>query len=502
MVKQQHLGSTISLYERQEVDDMSPDRSQQRSTALVRPRRRATWPVQLPANWRDEIDFMLLSALLILVALGGGSAFADTVSLLYVRLAAVVTIVAFLLTPARPDWHTYRAPILMLAVLAAIVAAQLVPLPPSIWETLPGREPYLEAARALGIQQPWRPLSLTPDLTANSLVTLIVPAAVLLGITKLGAHQRGRLLPAFIILCSVSMVVGILQLGSGHQSALYWYRRTYPGTAVGLLANRNHQAAMLAVLFTALYAWNQQPQRDRTWMRWRTGIATSLGISVIPVLLATGSRAGILLAPFSIAVAIFAFPLKRSRTGAIVKNSRLIRTGVISLLVIIAIATWRFGRALSIQRLLGGAPNVEDDLRFRYAPLVWDIIRKTFPAGTGFGSFDPIFRQYEPDAILKNTYFNHAHNELLELVMTAGLAGVVLLGVFLSWCTIRFVAAIRDRGDKRRYQDAMLGLTMIAVFLLASLVDYPLRTPLLQSWFAIACGWLCTARQVQRSEDG
>lgn len=481
---------------------MSLYRSHQRSAAPGRSRRRATWPVQLPANWRAEIDFILLSALLILVALGGGSAFADTMSLLYVRLAAVVTMVAFLLTPARPDWHTYRTPILMLAVLAAIIAAQLVPLPPSIWETLPGREPYLEAARALGIPQPWRPLSLTPDLTANSLATLIVPAAVLLGVTKLAAHQRERLLPAFIILCSVSMALGILQLGSGHQSALYWYKRTYPGTAVGLLANRNHQAAMLAVLFTALYAWNQLPVRDRTWMRWRTGIATTLGIAVIPVLLATGSRAGVLLALFSIAIAIFAFPVNRSRPGAIAKNNRLIRTGIISLLVVIAIATWRFGRALSIQRLLGGAPNVEEDLRFRYAPLVWDIIRKTFPAGTGFGSFDPIFRQYEPDAILKNTYFNHAHNELLELVLTAGLAGVALLGVFLSWCTLKLVAALRDKSNKRRYQDTMLGLTMIAVLLLASLVDYPLRTPLLQSWFAIACGWLCTARQVQRSEAG
>ena len=479
---------------------MSLDRSYQRSAASGRPPRRAKWAFQFPANWRDEIDFVLLSALLILIALGGGSAFADTMSLLYVRLAAVVTMVAFLLTPARPDWHTYRAPILMLAVLAAIIAAQLVPLPPSFWEALPGREPYLEAARALGIPQPWRALSLTPDLTANSLATLIVPAAVLFGVTKLAAHQRERLLPIFIILCSVSMALGILQLGRGHQSALYWYKRTYPGTAVGLLANRNHQAAMLAVLFIALYAWNQLPVRDRIWKRWRTGIATTLGIAVIPVLLATGSRAGVLLALFSIAVAIFAFPVNRLRPGAMVKNARLIRTGIISLLVIIAVATWRFGRALSIQRLLGGAPNVEEDLRFRYAPLVWDIIRKTFPAGTGFGSFDPVFRQYEPDAILKNTYFNHAHNELLELVMTAGLAGVVLLGAFVLWCTLKFVAAIRDKGNKRRYHDTILGLTMIVVFLLASLVDYPLRTPLLQSWFAIACAWLCSARRVERSE--
>lgn len=463
-----------------------------RPSMSSRRRRRATGFVKLPSNWRSSTDFIVLAALLVFVAFGGGSAFADTMSLLYVRLTAVMALVAFFLTPARPDWRSYRAPMLMLSVLAIIMIVQLVPLPPLIWTSLPGREPYLEAARALDVDQPWRPLSLTPDLTANSLVALVVPAAVLVGFSKITPEQRDRLLLGFIVLCLVSIVLGVAQIGSGDQSALYWYKRTYPGTAVGLLANRNHQGAMLAMLFPALYVWVQSPSRDRRWTRWRLAIAGTLSIIAIPVVLATGSRAGVLLSLFAIAVAMIAISGRPARGSIMVRYANSIRIAVATMLIAMAVVTWQFGRALSIQRLVGGAPGVEEDLRFRYMPYVWNIVVKTFPAGTGFGSFDPIFRQYEPDAILKNTYFNHAHNELLELAMTAGFAGALLLVVFLFWWASRIVVAVRNRRHTPQRHTALLGAIMVAVLLLASLVDYPLRTPLLEAWFTIACGWLCT----------
>ena len=54
-----------------------------------------------------------------------------------------------------------RVPLILLGALAALMAIQLIPLPPGIWTALPGRERYLEAAAAIGIPQPWRPISLT-----------------------------------------------------------------------------------------------------------------------------------------------------------------------------------------------------------------------------------------------------------------------------------------------------------------------------------------------------
>ncbi|KQO54245.1 hypothetical protein ASF14_20130 [Sphingomonas sp. Leaf257] len=444
-------------------------------------------------HWRDQLDFLILCALLILIALGGGSAFADTLSLIYVRLAAVAALVAFALTPAQAQWRTFCVPVILLVLLAVLITIQLVPLPPSIWSALPGRAPYLEAAAGLDGIQPWRPLSLTPDLTVNSLVSLVVPAAVLVGFVKLTADQRRWLVVAFILLCIASMAIGVAQVAGGKNSVLYTYKRTYEGTAVGLLANRNHQGALLAALFPALRVWTLFPVSDQRWARRRFWLAVAIGIVAVPVLLATGSRAGILLGVASLVVTLLLFaPNRAQRAGAWPSplQARALQIGIPALLVVLVLATWWFGRALSIQRLVGGAPSLEDDLRFRFAPLVVHIIERTFPVGTGFGSFDPIFRQYEPDAILIDSYFNHAHNEVLEILLTAGAAGAVLLTLFVAWWVVSVIRALRDTANPAR-RLALLGGMVTGILMAASLVDYPLRTPLLGAWFAIGCGWLC-----------
>jgi O-antigen ligase len=445
--------------------------------------------------WKDRIDYIVIAILLILIALGGGSAFADTLSLLYVRPAAVVAIVIFCLTPARIDWRAIAVPLIMFVILAVIVAVQLVPLPPVIWTALPGRTPYLEATSLLGMAELWRPISLTPDLTLNSLVSLVVPAAVLLGFAKITPVQRRKLVVAFIILCCVSIVIGIAQFAGGDRSVLYSYKRTYNGMPVGLLANRNHQAAMLAAVFPALRAWTLSPAPNMHWAQRRIWVAVAIAVITVPVILATGSRAGILLGLGSLAASFALFPSQSSRKGKnVFVGNRFLRIGMPVILIAMVLATWRFGRALSIQRLAGGGPAVEEDLRFRFAPYVWRIVEKNFPIGTGFGSFDPLFRQYEPDAALKNTFFNHAHNELLELLMTAGLVGAALLIAFLAWWMVATVSALRVRSHTETTRLAVLGSIVIAILLAASLVDYPLRTPLLASWFAIACGWLSMRR--------
>lgn len=225
-------------------------------------------------------------------------------------------------------------------------------------------------------------------------------------------------------------------------------------------------------------------------------LALALGVITIPVILATGSRAGILLTLASLALTFAVFSTKSRRRGDAVQGryEGLLRIGIPALLLVMVAATWQFGRALSIQRLTGAAPaaGVDEELRFRFAPLVVRIVRQTFPTGTGFGSFDPVFRQYEPDEALKNTVFNHAHNELLELAMTGGIAALLLLGVFLIWWAMRVLGAVRLRPQTRTARFVLLGGSITAILMGSSIVDYPLRTPLLEAWFAIACGWLCT----------
>ena len=465
--------------------------------------RRGTRPAssaRTAANGRAEwVDFAALTTLMAACALGGGSSFADVLSLLYVRPVAVAVLMVFALTPARVAWSAVRAPLLMLGALAAIMAAQLVPLPPALWTALPGRAAYAALAADVGMAKLWRPLSLTPDLTMNSLAALVVPAAVLVGFAKLDVRRRQQLVLVLVALCLASAALGVAQLAAGGESALYLYQRTYPGFPVGFLSNRNHQAALLAIVFPALRVWTLMPSANRLAARRRLWLALALGVVTLPVILATGSRAGILLSAASLVFTLLAFPGLRGpadeRTN--VRHVRLIRIGVLAAAVLLIVLSYVLGRAASIDRLSTG-PAIGDDQRFQFAPVVVRIVRATFPAGTGFGSFDPVFRRYEPDAILIDSYFNHAHNELLELIMTAGLPGLVLLLAFVGWWLVRVVPSIRREGKTAGNPYVLLGAIIVAVMFGSSLVDYPLRTPIISAVFALACGWLATSREGAR----
>ncbi len=80
---------------------------------------------------------------------------------------------------------------------------------------------------------------------------------------------------------------------------------------------------------------------------------------------------------------------------------------------------------------------------------------------------------------------NEAHNEPLQLAIEGGIPAVLLFALF-GWWWLAAVGRILSRG-RRSQPIAQACAAATAILMLASLVDYPLRTPLLGSVFAIAC---------------
>jgi O-antigen ligase len=140
-------------------------------------------------------------------------------------------------------------------------------------------------------------------------------------------------------------------------------------------------------------------------------------------------------------------------------------------------------RAASLDRLL--ALETGADMRVRAFPTVWSMTAEFFPAGSGLGSFDAVFRGREPLALLKPTYFNHAHNDWLELVLETGAVGLLLLGAAVAWWASASWRAWRDRAPVAR-----LGSGVVALIMAASIVDYPARTPMIMAVLVVAACWL------------
>lgn len=442
-------------------------------------------------RWPEQARFYLLIGLLIGCCLWGGGSRVDIPGLIFLQPLAILLTAAIVAIPGEIRWTAIRVPLLFLAALALLIAIQLVPLPPEWWAQLPGHAPFAEILRVAGVEPVWRPISLTPDLTLASLVGLVIPAAALVGFAAISEEQGHRLLPWLLGIAGFSAVLGVAQAISGENSPLYLYSITNKGAAVGLFSNRNHEAVFLAAAFPMLAVWVARPVRLPTLRTLKIWVAGAASMFLVLATAMTGSRAGLGLMVVAIGCAWLLW--RRSGVRLIKTNSRLpwlsAVVPVIGISVLVAIGIL-VSRSEAVQRLFG--LTVAEDARVEAMPVLLTMIGDFFPLGSGFGSFDPVFRHYEPTAMLRGTYFNHAHNDLIELAITGGLPALLLMLAFLIWATTAFLASMR-RGKSSAAQFAGFSTATIAIMLMSSIVDYPLRTPLVAVFFALACAWLAQA---------
>jgi O-antigen ligase len=455
---------------------------------------------------RQATRFWLLVAFLVFVSLTGGGSRPDISSLVILRPVAILLCAGAGWMITADELRQHRFVLGMIAVTVGLTAFHLIPLPPALWHLLPGREIVTQIDLHAGLGQPWRPISLAPSDTRNALFSLFVPLAALLVGVGLRRAQLERLLLIFIVFGCISGLLGLLQLLGPPAGPLYLYTHTNYGVATGLFANRNHQALFLATLFPMLATW--VTMRAATPHATRDGYAAvAIGIFLLPLLLITGSRAGMLAGAVGFLSIPFLLRLEpgrqrgRDQGGKIIAVRRgrwsmpsrrvLLAAGLAGAIGLVAL-TIGLSRAAAVSRLLD--IGAEDELRFKVWPVIFETIPTYFPIGSGIGSFVPVFQIVEPDRILRPTFLNHAHNELLEILLTAGLPGgaLVLAGV-VAWLVAArraFAVSINETGVLY----ARLGVVVTGLLAIGSIGDYPLRTPFLAALFAIAALWASSLR--------
>ena len=439
----------------------------------------------------QNYPFWCLVLFLVIVFTTGGGSRADIQSLVVLRPVAVVFLCIGLWGLRLPHIREYRFLFGMAAAILMLSAVHLVPLPPSVWSTFPGREIVSEVDRLAELGDVWRPISLVPSASWNSFFALIVPLAVLVLAAQIQREQRFQLLAVLIAMGILSGFLGLLQSIGPSEGPLYLYRITNNGSAVGLFSNRNHQAVFLALLFPMLAVFASSGIRTVEQAKLYGWLAIAAGTVLVPLLLVTGSRAGLLagLLGLGFALALYRRPKvnqPRKRKAKPRFDPRLLLGGLGA--IILGGITFLMARAQAVDRL--SADDEADELRFKIWGPIAEMAEKYFPVGSGAGSFVEVYQISEPDNLLKVNYVNHAHNDWLEIYLTLGLPGLLLLAVagvaFLiaAWRYAR--PSVRDR----RTSYGRLGSVIILLLALASIADYPLRVPSLACVFVVACVWL------------
>jgi O-antigen ligase len=439
---------------------------------------------------------MLAFALAAAFLLGGGSR-ADITSLIILRPLSVMLLGYALWDLKWQHVKDFRFLFAMATAILALVVIQLLPLPPSIWSHLPGRELVVAIDRAADLGAVWRPISMVPGGTLNAFFALFLPFAVLLLGAGLNREERSSLLYVLLGLGGLSAVLAVLQLGSAPDGPLYFYETTNNGAAVGLFANRNHEAVLLASLFPLLAAFASPSFASALDARLRLILAAAIGLALVALLLVAGSRAGLITG----GIALLAVPLiYRGAPAAIARTSArsriwaaLIAALVVAGLVLLTIAR---GRAEAVERMHG---FFGDEIRYRAWRPVMDMVWKYFPTGSGYGSFRDIFRIGEPRDLLAATEFYHAHNDWLEIVLTGGLPALLLLLIACLTFASKVIRLIQAKDNAHEaYLLAWAGSLILFLLGIASIVDYPLRVPSIECLFVVAGLWLCSFR----TEDG
>ncbi|HEX9732424.1 MAG TPA: O-antigen ligase family protein [Thermoanaerobaculia bacterium] len=347
-------------------------------------------------------------------------------------------------------------------------------------------------ARAL-LDEPggWVPLSVSPAVSRSTALLWLAAAAAMAAAAILARERRLRRLLGAGLLATAIFEISYGAERWFERSSEIWGRQLPGGGARlrGTFVNPDHFAMFLTVALAACFAW--------AW--WSAGRAQHGGaplerrllLVVLPWfffvmlfvgLAFTGSRGGFLGGLTALLAQALALGLRERNWRAALPGLGAVALGLASLLYF----GWQQGMGRWIETsAYDVAGNVRRTVVAESLELWW-----RFPwTGTGLGTFRQAFPLVQP-AELELTWF-HAHSDVVEALVTTGLAGAALLlwgGTVLArrlWRLLRYGRRSEDRAMVLAAWGALAGVLAHAS------VDFGLTLPANAFLVAVVLGLAC-----------
>lgn len=422
------------------------------------------------------------------MALGGGGTSSPHTEMLLQALFAGALALQFI----APSWQAGLGRVPMAAVLLAALVlllpiAQLIPLPPSVWQHLPGREVEAQSVAIAADPAHWMPLSMVPARTFTSLLAMICPVLLMIQVSRLEEGQRVWACVAVLGMAMASIMLGVLQLS--RTGGLTWslYTEYHAGYLVGFHANRNAETDVLQIGLLALGALTSArlARRSHSGATWLALVAGLL-VFLLAVFLA-GSRAGLLLLPVTLTFLLaMIWPVLRRR-------KRLSAPVLGGALLAIVAAGGLLATLQSVRKVLTRFVLTEDARASLWADTIY-AAKQVWPAGGGIGSIVPLLEAAESLEVVDPSAPVRAHNDWLEWVLETGLPGLIVLALIaaiLGYATFRAArAAFAPDAPALMRTQVLFAVGTLMLLALHAVVDYPMRSMALASLAALAGGLL------------
>ncbi len=400
-----------------------------------------------------------LSATIILAALLFGAVYSWAMAI--VAFLAVLTFIYFLWnTKDRSDeFAEGRGIILAALLLLSYPLLQLVPLPVSMLNLIHPR--FAELVTVSPNAPPlFHSISVYPFATEVELSRLFVYLSVFIvaafGLT--GRRDVRRVMMTLVVFGFVLGVFAIIQHATWN-GKIYWFQKPLEEGAAsfGPFVNRNHFAGFIGMLIPLSLGTALASRRVE-----RKVIFGFMGIAMAVALFFSLSRGGIV----SFVAGLLVFSVLVFTKG--MSRKKLIP--VLLFGIILAAYLLFLGVSPMVERFVQG--EVSTQQRF----VTWQgtlAAFRDYPVlGSGFGTFQYVFKIYQPDGLYG--YMDHAHNDYLELLLDLGVVGMISVCVFL-FVALKLIITNEWEGKQLYLSAAVLAsITSIAVH---SLVDFNLHIP-------------------------
>jgi O-antigen ligase len=428
--------------------------------------------------------------ILLCLLLGGASAGGYLENMALQLIAIPIIFWALIVRRGTPTAPAGRQLILLAGLIVLLALVQLVPLPPALWTALPGRAEIAAAFGLIGQPLPWLPVSLAPSRTLSSLLWLLPAFAVLLGIVRLGNFKANWIAWGIAVVAGASVALGALQVAGGN--SWYFYRITNFGQTTGFFANANHMATLLVVAIPFLAALYLSASRKGRSTQRSSGMLVILGGALAVVLV--GIVINTSLAGIGLTVPAAAASLLMIRG----RNRKLPAWSAWLIALLMAGAVAAVYLAPISNNLTSTGARSDPASRYISFRTSSRAAADYLPFGSGIGTFPQIYPTREDPATVDRYYMNHVHSDYIELALETGMAGMLLLLVFLLWW-FRRTYAIWRAAESDYF--ALAATIASGVILAHSLVDYPLRTAAIAAVFAACCALMAEPRPRVRQRE-
>lgn len=429
----------------------------------------------------DNLWALLLSIFFAVLLFSGGNFLASDNRDAVLAAFGLVIIVLSLwrLRDGLPSRSAYYG-LAIFALGVILMVLQQIDLPSWIWSVFPGRSFLLKDFAAGNIPDHWGPLSLSPYRTRQDIICLVPALAMFLGVCALPAKNWTFMSWSIVGVAVVSSLVGLAQRFQGTSGIFNFFPDHVVVTASGFFANHNHFAAQLYCAIPLIAALALNMTKHQRLPRFVVGVLAVIYITaMVAGLGATGSRMGTLLAMVAVLASIFL--LYNSLEGKF--QFGMSRFTLIGLFVGIVV----FAQLGLVGLLRASQTDLASDYRGTISSVSVTTLKSFFPVGSGFGSFVPAYQLFETPETMQPAYVNHAHNDWLELLIEGGLPMAIVIALFLIWFLARIFVVWRSVNASLFAKAFSISASLL---MLHSIVDYPLRTPPMMAFFAIAMAML------------